>query len=195
MDNVIVETFLDRLRKNTAVSHTQLEELPVSKSIMKPDVSSAEYITYLSLMHDVVKDAETNIFPALSAIVTDMEERNKTMLIENDLKGLGHSKTAYTTLFEDVKNSSNAFKLGIFYVIEGSSLGGRVILKNISAVLGYDEANSASYFSGYGNQTGSHWKSFLATLVQYEDENNTGDEIIAGADFAFKTIAKHFTTR
>lgn len=195
MDNVIVDTFLDRLRKSTAVPHTQLEELPVSKSIMKPDVSPAEYITYLSLMHDVVKDAETNVFPALSAIVTDMEERNKTILIENDLKGLGHSKSGYKTLFENVQDYSNAFKLGIFYVIEGSSLGGRVILKNISAVLGYDETNGASYFSGYGNQTGSHWKSFLSTLVQYEDENNAEDEIIAGADFAFRTIAKHFTSQ
>lgn len=195
MDNTIVETFLDRLRKNTAVSHTQLEELPVSKSIMKPDVSSAEYITYLALMHDVVKDAETNVFPALSDIVTDMKERNKTILIEDDLKGLGHPKAGYTTLFENAQDYSIAFKLGIFYVIEGSSLGGRVILKNINAVLGHDETNGASYFSGYGNQTGSHWKSFLNTLVQYEDENNAEDEIIAGANFAFKTIAKHFTTQ
>jgi len=186
--------FLENLRTATADSHTGLEELPISKSVMNPKVSKEEYLLYLSLMHDVVKDAEENIFPQLKDIITDLSERNKYSKLENDLKVLGHSKTTIENnpVSDGLKNPTTAFSLGILYVIEGSSLGGRVILKNINTALGYDIENGASYFGGYGGQTGSHWKKFIGMLTQYEAQTNSGKEIIAGADYAFNAISRHF---
>lgn len=195
MDTTItIPSFLENLRSATAQSHTNLEALPISASIMDPQVSESEYTLYLDLMHDVVKDAEENIFPALSGIITDLADRNKSHLLEQDLKTLGHTK-AYTNaqpLSQSLINPSKAFAMGIFYVIEGSSLGGRVILKNINSALGHDIENGASYFGGYGGQTGSYWKNFMAQLTQYEAGNNAADEIIAGADYAFNAISTHF---
>jgi len=195
MDNIVTTpTFLDNLRTATSQSHTGLEELPISKSIMNPQVSKEEYLLYLSLMHDVVKDAEENIFPQLNDIITDLPERNKNSKLEKDLEVLGHTKTTGENhpVSDGLNNPTNAFALGILYVIEGSSLGGRVILKNINTALGYDIENGASYFGGYGGQTGSHWKNFLAMLTQYEAETNSAEEIIAGADYAFNAISRHF---
>ncbi|MFD2603580.1 biliverdin-producing heme oxygenase [Flavobacterium suzhouense] len=186
--------FLENLRKATSQSHTNLEALPISSSIMNPKVTNTEYALYLDLMHDVVKDAEENIFPALKDIVIDLDERNKAHLLEDDLKTLGLAKKdVVNPLSDSLKNPSKAFAMGIFYVIEGSSLGGRVILKNINAALGHDIENGAAYFGGYGGQTGSYWKNFLAQLTQYEAETNAGDEIIAGADYAFNAISNHFS--
>lgn len=195
MNTVITPSFLDNLRSTTAPSHTSLEALPISASIMNPKVTNSEYALYLDLMHDVVKDAEENIFPALANIVTDLKDRNKNHLLEQDLKTLGHTKknTEAKPLSESLENPSKAFAMGIFYVIEGSSLGGRVILKNINAALGHDIENGASYFGGYAGQTGSYWKNFLGQLTQYEAENNNADEIIAGANYAFNAISSHFT--
>ncbi|RDI13384.1 biliverdin-producing heme oxygenase [Flavobacterium sp. AG291] len=185
--------FLENLRKATSQSHTNLEALPISSSIMNPKVTNAEYALYLDLMHDVVKDAEENIFPALKDIVTDLDERNKTHLLEEDLKTLGLTKKDVANpLSDSLTNPSKAFAMGVFYVIEGSSLGGRVILKNISAALGHDIENGAAYFGGYGGQTGSYWKNFLAQLTQYESQSNSSEEIIAGADYAFNAISNHF---
>jgi heme oxygenase len=146
-------------------------------------------------MHDVVKDAEENIFPVLTTIVTDLTDRNKSHLLEQDLKALGAIKEIPNAkpLSGSLKNQSKGFAMGIFYVIEGSSLGGRVILKNINAALGHDIENGAAYFGGYGGQTGSNWKNFLAQLIQYELENNNAGEIIAGADYAFNAINRHFS--
>jgi heme oxygenase len=67
-----------------------------------------------------------------------------------------------------------------------------VILKNITGALGHNADSGAAYFSGYGNKTGSHWKTFLDALLQFETENNAGEEIIAGANFAFEAIHAHF---
>lgn len=188
------ETFLDRLKKYTSHSHTNLENLPVSLSIVNPAVTKKEYAQYLTLMYDVIKDAEQNIFPALQNIVTDLSERGKSAYIENDLKTLGVDKQGYQKpLSSGNNNFSAAFAMGIMYVIEGSTLGGRFILRNISEALGYGPDNGAQYFAGYGNATGSRWKNFLNILVQYEKESNYEKEIIDGAAFAFKEITRHFT--
>lgn len=195
MNNTLAPAaFLEKLRNATSQSHTYLESLPVSVSIMKPDVSNKEYVHYLQLMHDVVADAEDNIFPALQHIVPDLDERAKKHFLEQDLELLGISKrTDSKPLSASISDISTGFALGIMYVVEGSSLGGRVIYKNINTALGHNAEKGARYFAGYGGQTGSHWKKFLDTLMQYEAENECSKEIIAGAEYAFNAISAHFT--
>lgn len=186
--------FLDKLRAATTQSHTALEALPVSLSIMSPNVTNAEYGLYLSLMLDIVKDAEENIFPVAHAAIPGLDIHSKAQFIEADLKALGYTKKlSYNPLSSGINNPTPAFALGVMYVIEGSSLGGRVILKNISNVLGHNAENGGSYFTGYGSQTGSHWKAFLGSLIEYENLYNAEAEIIAGANFAFHAISTHFT--
>jgi heme oxygenase len=192
--SIVAETFLERLRNSTAQSHQELEGLPVSVSIISPKVTSQDYVAYLALMHDVIKDAEENIFPILAPVIPDLEERNKTHLLEADLINLGHAKIAYArAITNGLSSCTTAFALGIMYVIEGSTLGGRFILKNINATLGHDEAHGAAYFSGYGNQTGSRWKNFLNLMVAYESEHNCETEITAGANYAFNAISRHLS--
>jgi heme oxygenase len=196
MSNTLSASFLENLRSATASSHSGLEALPVSVSIMNPSVTNSEYALYLNLMHDVVKDAEESIFPIIYKSITGLDIYPKAQFIEADLKTLGFVKDSFLQPLSqnlDVTAITPAFAFGIMYVIEGSSLGGRVILKNISNALGHNAESGASYFSGYGAQTGSHWKAFLNALTEYESMNNCQDEIIAGANFAFDAINLHFT--
>lgn len=195
MENTTTEiNFLQNLRQSTAKAHTALEALPVSESILKDGVTNAEYAHYLTLMHDVVKDAEENIFPALERYVNDINERNKAHLIEADLQKLGALKTGMQKpVSAGLQNPTAGFAMGILYVIEGSSLGGRVILKNIAKNLDHTETSGAAYFSGYGTETGSRWKAFLSDLSDFENQNSAGNEIIAGANYAFEAIHKHFS--
>ena len=197
MDTTVqTPNFLEKLRTATTPSHTNLEALPVSVSIMNPNVSNAEYGLYLSLMHDVITDVEENIFPIAKAAVANLDVHPKAQFIEADLVTLGLSRQTATKPLSsklDLTNVTPAFALGVMYVIEGSSLGGRVILKNINGALGHDADNGATYFAGYGGQTGSHWKTFLGAFMQYESETNSQDEIIKGANFAFDAIAAHLT--
>lgn len=186
--------FLENLRQATAQSHKDLEDLPLSASIMNPDVSNSEYAAYLGLMHDVTADTEENIFPLLEDIIPDLKQRAKAHCIDTDLRVLHIDNTATHSrpITRNLKEISAGFALGIMYVVEGSSLGGRVILKNITAALGYDAENGASYFAGYGGQTGSYWKNFLSALSQYETDNQCASEIIKGANFTFDAINAHF---
>lgn len=193
-DTISTPSFLENLRSTTAQSHIGLEDLPISKSILNPAVTNAEYAFYLDLMQDVVKDAEENIFPLTATIITDLDERLRNHLLTNDLKALAHTKTVRDVqpLSAGISNLTPAFALGILYVLEGSTLGGRVIYKNINTALGHDIENGASYFGGHGGHTGSHWKTFLGMMTQYEAENNNADEIIAGADYCYNAISNYF---
>ena len=80
------------------------------------------------------------------------------------------------------------FLLGIVYVTEGSTLGGRVILKNVQKKLGLEPGQGATYFAGYGDDTAKMWKEFLGRLIEYEAQTGERDRIIAGANYAFKYI-------
>ena len=190
----ISSKFLTDIKSKTANSHKKLESLSVSASILSPEMKVADYVEYLSLMHDVHKNTEEIIFPFLSGIINDLETRKKKHLIENDLNYLNHKKVFSNKVF-NIQEPTLAFALGILYVIEGSSLGGRFILKNITTVPGLDNGEGTSYFNGYGDKTGSYWKSFLNSLSEYEQNYNCGETIIEGAVYAFESIYNHFKSQ
>lgn len=188
---LIVSNFLQDLKTKTADSHKKLESLPVSASILSPEMKIEDYIHYLKLMCDVHKNTEEIVFPLVSDIIEDLEQRKKTHLIENDLSFL-QSKAVKSKEVFNVSEMSIPFALGVFYVIEGSTLGGRFILKNVATNEKLSNNQGVSYFNGYGDKTGSFWKSFLNVLEAYEAENNNGESIIEGAIFAFDSIYNHF---
>lgn len=183
--------FLHTLKTQTAGAHKRLENLPVSSCILSPEMKIEDYAHYLKLMYDVHYDVEENIFPLLSDNIPDLTERKKKHLIEEDLTFLNYKQPVVSPVF-NTENITIPFALGILYVVEGSSLGGRFILKNIETIKGLDEGKGVSYFTGYGNKTGSHWKNFLNVLTEYQEENNCEDEIIKGAIYAFDCIHDHF---
>ncbi|BDU26055.1 biliverdin-producing heme oxygenase [Flavobacterium sp. GSB-24] len=190
----VASSFLNDLKTKTADSHKKLEELPVSMSIMSSDMKIEEYAKYLNLMHDVHADTEQTVYPLFSGLLGDLEQRRKKQLIEADLAFLNYDLSNSEKVFK-TENISVPFALGIFYVVEGSTLGGRFILKNVSQVPQLSGDKGVSYFNGYGDKTGSFWKSFLNFLSEYEQQNNCGDAIIEGAVFAFDSIYNHFESR
>jgi heme oxygenase len=196
LDSSITVDFLDKLKNQTATAHRQLESLPVSASILSPQMKIADYCHYLSLMYDVHHSTQEIVFPLLKDHIPDLAEREKTQLLTDDLSFLHYTKNNTVSVFDNI-DINVPFALGILYVIEGSTLGGRFILKNIETIPGLDQQQGVSYFTGYGNKTGSYWKTFLNQLTAYEQKNNNQDEIIKGAVYAFDSIYNHFlnTTR
>ncbi|MBV5276299.1 biliverdin-producing heme oxygenase, partial [bacterium] len=52
--------------------------------------------------------------------------------------------------------------IGTLYAIEGSALGGQVILRHLSENMGLSGAAGARFFSGYGHDTQLRWQEFCA---------------------------------
>jgi heme oxygenase len=65
--------------------------------------------------------------------------------------------------------------LGSLYVIEDAALAGRVIAPQLKTTLGLAQGRGASYFHGFGGETGTMWNNFrvLASLEIGESSRNT----------------------
>ncbi len=65
--------------------------------------------------------------------------------------------------------------MGSLYVIEGSALGARVIAPQLKRTLGLGQGRGASYFHGFGGETGAMWANFRmqAALEIGDSSRNT----------------------
>ena len=190
------DVFIKSLRQETAESHQKLEENRLSKAILEPTVTLSDYQAYLSRLYGVIVSCENQVFPVLNHIFPDLDERYKSRFILSDLKATGFSDTQIDSLpvhtfgFLSVPEA-----LGVMYVMEGSTLGGRILYKHIHEILGLNEENGARFFWGYGAQTGFLWKSFISVFAQFATESDTSPEIIGSAKETFTLIDNWLTGR
>lgn len=183
------EMFIKNLRGQTSESHVKLEENQYSKAILDPAVTLSDYQLYIAKLYGVTKGCETDIFPAIISVLPDVGDRFKSQMILDDLLKTGFSEDQADSLPVYKFNiTSTADALGAMYVLEGSTLGGKILYKNINQALGLNEETGASYFYGYGQQTGFLWKNFITTLANYAVEENCEQEIILSAVSTFNMI-------
>lgn len=167
------------LKQNTAEYHDAAEKLFNSEKIFNKTFSLEDYrkiihTNYLMLLH-----SEDKIFNQLNADFggkLQLVERKKLPLIEKDLAALALENQAQSHDLE----FNNAYEaLGALYVIEGSTLGGNVIAKQLSKTEGFEEV-TFNFFGCYQENTGPMWKNFkevLDTEVKEEQYN----EVLSGA--------------
>jgi heme oxygenase (biliverdin-IX-beta and delta-forming) len=182
-------TFLQQLRSKTANSHLLIEQNSVSKSLMSQSVTTTQYADYLKSMYGFVYGFEKRVFPLLKHHeLLQIEGRRKAHFIQNDLALLNH--TAAQPYINDELFSTHyqtaLAALGGMYVLEGSTLGGQIINKHLSKILGDSVAGKTTYLTAYAGQTGSMWKIFLQLLCEAGAITDNEDEII---DSAVNTFA------
>lgn len=186
---ISAESFIQNLRNETASLHTQLEALPLSVSLTHPQLNLQDYILYLQKMYHINQYVEEHFFPLVHHVLEDVEQRKKSPLIQDDLIYLNvdiNATNEFSILSETPVDT--AFALGVLYVLEGSTLGGRMILKNVQPALQLTPENGAAYFAGYQSDTSKMWKYFLNRLEDYRLHNNCDEIIITGAVTAFRSI-------
>jgi heme oxygenase len=184
---------LKRLKLATNASHTALEsQLP----LMKSDLSRDEYRQFVSRFFGFYAPLENQLLaaPFWQTLAFDYHARQKTPRLKQDLLSLGSSpeSLAVTPQCTDLPEvTTPGHLLGCLYVIEGATLGGRVITRHLQNQLGLTPESGGAFFDGYGAETGSHWKAFCTMLSK--NAGHLGDEgrhdaIVAGANRTFETL-------
>jgi len=180
--------FLQRLRSKTANSHQLIEQNSASQLLISKEVTIVQYAHYLKSLYGFVYGFEKMVFPILKHHLLQINDRKKSHFIQADLTML--NQTAAQPYVSDELFSTHyptaAAAFGGMYVLEGSTLGGQIISKHLSKVLGAAVDGKTTYLSAYANQTGTMWKSFLQLLCEAGTSNNNEDEII---DSAVNTFA------
>lgn len=121
-----------------------------------------------------------------------LEPRRRLYLLEADLAALGFSVDEVGALprcpLPALRDAAEA--LGSLYVMEGSTLGGRVIERHVERYLGLGGQSGCAYFAGYGAGTGAMWRAFLARLDAEPAER--AERIGNGASATFECLAEWF---
>ncbi len=183
--------FLQRLRSKTANSHQLIEQNRASQLLISEEVNIVQYAHYLKSLYGFVHGFEKMVFPILKHNpLLQLNERSKSHFIQADLAML--NQTAAQPYVSDeifsIHYPTAAAAFGGMYVLEGSTLGGQIISKHLSKVLGAAVAGKTTYLSAYASQTGTMWKSFLQLLCDAAANNNNEGEIIESAVNTFSLL-------
>jgi heme oxygenase len=80
---------------------------------------------------------------------------------------------------------TQARRLGALYVVEGSTLGGRQLARNLDVLLGSGITEGRRFFLGRGSATAAGWNVFLAHLTAAGSTRAARHEIVAAAVMTF----------
>jgi heme oxygenase len=112
------------------------------------------------------------------------EERRKLAWIESDLTQLsvdrGFSQNLEMCL--DLPGlDCIAAGLGALYVIEGSTLGGQVIIRRLQRMLGISPVAGGRFFASYGDNIGTMWREYIEALERFSGVTDAKRAIERGA--------------
>lgn len=186
VDVLTADNFHAALKSATDPSHRALEQLAISRALADGSISHEDYLAYLDAMHDFVGSVERWAFPLLKGTLPDIDARFKSTWLAADLE---KKPDDFNDLFEGLQ-WSEGFAMGVSYVVEGSTLGGRYILSKLLES-GRIPKHRMRFFEAYGNKSGAMWKHFLNSLSEFANTPGRRNEIMEGADFAFGAIKKH----
>ncbi|KAA2236107.1 biliverdin-producing heme oxygenase [Salinarimonas soli] len=179
------------LRAGTGAAHEAVEHatgLPGSVATL------AEYRACLAGFARVIGPLEQSLraVPGFAAYGICLDERARMPALRADLRHLGIDADALAPV-SPPRLGDLAAGLGALYVVEGSVLGGRVILDALSGRLGDEIAAAAAFFGGRGPRTGLLWQTFRAALDRFgEDHPGRASDVIAGAERTFDAFTAAF---
>lgn len=163
---------LEAVRAATRDLHQDLERLDAVAHLSDP----VRYSILMQRFAALHIPAEAALAPHLVQVEDlDFAGRSRSALLKD------HAGAAPFPAFPTP--SARAEALGMFYVLEGSTLGGRVILRTLAerGMTGPDLA----FFDPYGSETGARWRAFLAILAREVQDDDAIAAACAGAVRAF----------
>lgn len=119
-------------------------------------------------------------------------DRRKLPLLERDLRALNLRPLPLRAPRPAPAGAAEA--LGALYVLEGATLGGRVIHRRIAGPLGITPARGGAYYHGYGEETGPAWKTFGQALERWAERTGEGARIVAGGVACFAALEAWLAT-
>lgn len=188
---------LEQLRERTRPAHVALEAQPLLKRLVSSQLTEAEYGQLLQSMLAFYQSLESELVPATAELLArypdpDYRYLPRAPLLADDCKALG---CAAPGLIQPAVaphlNGNGAYLLGVLYVIEGSTQGGRFIARHLADTLDMDERSGASFFSIHkGDNSWMAFRRWVGKDLAYDHQDDI-ESIIAGADMTFSALRAH----
>ncbi len=189
---VYVPPVLQDLRAGTAELHIALEkrlpffsdtlDTPAFERLMQAYYGFYQPLEQALLASGAVPD-DFNLLPRLKADT-----------LRADLRALGATADDLP-LCEDLPViDSSAASLGVLYVLEGATLGGQILRREIAARLNLDADNGAAFLDVYGAATGRRWREFIEYLSNRPMAASERAAVVSAAQITFSCF-EHWLER
>jgi len=119
-------------------------------------------------------------------------DRRKLPRLDRDLAALslGTPPDAPAAALPAVADVPSA--LGALYVLEGATLGGRVISRHLAGALGVTPESGGAFFDGYGAATGPMWTAYRDQVADYVDRFGGREAVLGAATATFDAFERWF---
>lgn len=178
--------FSDHLRAQTDEAHRSLEAVV---PLMRPTLSLDDYRGYLAWLYHFYDALEHAVDARAPGLFEQWDIRRRVPLLAADIVALGgalpDTGNALTPRLPSMDDTAQ--RLGLFYVLEGSALGSRVILRHLKTHIGVSADHGASFFDPYGDRIGRHWAAYRTRLDQAGQDAAAADTMCNAADETFRT--------
>lgn len=185
-------TLVEKLRRYTREAHESMERRVDLPARLK---SINAYRGLLERFYGFFRPLENGLrwTPGIFDVIPDLEHRLRGDLLARDLAHVGLLGTDIQNLprcreLPPMKTPASA--LGCLYVLEGSTLGGRIIAKQVRA-LGPRAYEACVFFLSNGDDVGARWKQFgvMAETFAASHPDRT-DEICHAARQTFACLER-----
>jgi len=179
---------LQQLRRETHAQHEAVEANRFNQALAAGTVTAADAAWFLSKLFGFVLPLEEGInqLAPLLDPAWELASRRRAYLIPFDLEELlGYSALPLPLCPVRPPLATAAQALGVLYVLEGSTLGGQVIARQLEKA-GLDAARR--YFTAYGALTGPRWQATCRLLAAAATPENEA-ELVGSATRTFHDLA------
>ena len=176
---------LDRLKQETRVYHLALES---HLAFLTEDVTVGPYRKLLAAFYGFYLPWEDAIRPWREEIFGEAAPaREKTASLIEDLSFFEVAIDCLPICCQTPPADGLPAALGNLYVMEGATLGGRLIALNVERSLQLSGYRGYKFFSSYGINAGPMWRAFRKALTDLSTRANE-EKIIDSATAAFKSM-------
>jgi heme oxygenase len=158
-------TILELLRHETQHSHRALE---TQLDVLRHTCDLTTYRRLVQRFWGVYAPLEAQLCAQehWRAHEGELAPRLKTPLLERDMRALGGDGPAPPQCAALPPLDGRAGVFGCLYVLEGATLGGQLITRQLQRNLAIGPENGAAFFSSYGRLVGPMWQRFRALLSE-----------------------------
>lgn len=169
------------------------------KGLLSDGLTAPQYGTLLQSMLAFYRPLESELVPGAAALLArhphpnpDYRYRPRAPLLADDCRALGLTPNRLHDSPQELRlERGPAYLLGVLYVVEGSTQGGRLIARHLSSTLGVGEHSGASFFNMH--RSGNFWMAFRHWLDSglAGDYRDDVESITEGADMTFSALRVH----
>lgn len=184
------DSLRERLRSETAAWHETVEAAADIAHSVRTRGDYVDLLVRLHGLHGGLEDYLTSgsFYSGWHGIGIDIAAHRRAHLLAADLEELGGWGGARRISLAPSASFSRA--VGCLYVVEGSTLGGRVVARMVRAAIGEVPTR---FLTGRGRPHAASWPAVCTALNRFDQQQGDGDGVVAGACETFAVFADHLS--